>query len=618
MVIFFQAISDSKILKIDWFLEAYKPVSMSTKCDSTVPPHPSGSDAGSERDAGKESAPENTVFKCLFCDYNATVIVQVRDHMRNAHRGLVVYSCFHANCSFMTHKRSSYMSHQMGTAHALNKPFHCDLCDFNCVTKYILEKHQESSHPGNGERYFTCDVCAIQFDKRAKYNFHIKAHSKDKLYSCTACNISYRCRKSFLNHMKTTVHDGDEKPYKCDLCQGCFKLKAEIVQHMKNHIKRRSMFCGHCDFTAPKEEELLIHVKSHQQKVEPVSSGDNSEVNLNVLQRSNNNPHNLQELSHQDGHFEKKIEDDHNKTKKVHRCNICNKTFTRAGSLRLHAPTHSTVKPFSCGNCNYTCNTKRLLKNHKCKLSHQCRECDYKDTSIKRLRIHEKYHSKIYRFSCEICDFKCQSKKVLLKHLVKHEESNPSQYTNAVERLMNPKHRQSKDLNQTEGVLGTNKEDDLKKQKAVRFYLCEICGVLLKASIKNYPLNRHMQQHNGGAQENVKTYSCDLCSYTSKHKFRIRNHKYCHSGEKPLSCKVCHKKFRDPSNLNMHKKIHFNVKPHRCGICGYGCITKDNMRKHILTHNRDTRYECCTCHQRFFFKIQLKKHIKNCFEQMSK
>ena len=71
------------------------------------------------------------------------------------------------------------------------------------------------------------------------------------------------------------------------------------------------------------------------------------------------------------------------RTKATMQCEICCKTFSQMGSLKMHIKTvHEKKKTFKCDNCDYSCSHTNSMTRHV-----------------------ESVHEKKKQFKCEICDY---------------------------------------------------------------------------------------------------------------------------------------------------------------------------------------------------------------------
>ena len=50
--------------------------------------------------------------------------------------------------------------------------------------------------------------------------------------------------------------------------------------------------------------------------------------------------------------------------KKLYSCDLCDKAFSSSGGLKKHSTIHTGEKPYSCPHCDYSCKTNGSLKSH--------------------------------------------------------------------------------------------------------------------------------------------------------------------------------------------------------------------------------------------------------------
>lgn len=141
--------------------------------------------------------------------------------------------------------------------------------------------------------------------------------------------------------------------------------------------------------------------------------------------------------------------------KKVHQCETCQKTFTRATHLKRHQYTHSGIRPYSCEICGKSFNRPDHLhlhtQNHSatksffCGICHKsfqrsdtlrhhvdsihstnppatpdknftCDVCEKAFATPKYLRIHKRVHME-RKLSCKYCDQRFDTKQSMNNHL---------------------------------------------------------------------------------------------------------------------------------------------------------------------------------------------------------
>ena len=63
--------------------------------------------------------------------------------------------------------------------HTGEKPFSCEICNFECISKFILKKHVEDKHSKNQNEI--CNVCKKSFLSKSKLALHMKIHSENRM-----------------------------------------------------------------------------------------------------------------------------------------------------------------------------------------------------------------------------------------------------------------------------------------------------------------------------------------------------------------------------------------------------------------------------------------------------
>ncbi|XP_076032559.1 uncharacterized protein LOC143020252 [Oratosquilla oratoria] len=176
----------------------------------------------------------------------------------------------------------------------------------------------------------------------------------------------------------------------------------------------------------------------------------------------------------------------------------CNKVYSTTSHLRIHQRIHTRVRPYVCEICKKGFNTSFAMKSH--------------------IRTHT--GEKPYRCPEETCPKRFKTSGDLQKHVRTHTGERP--------------------------------------------FKCQLCG---KAFTTSDIRKVHMRVHTG-----EKPYKCSVegCSRMFASATNYKNHMRIHTGEKPYVCSVenCGRRFTEYSSLYKHHMVHNQQKPYACTHCG--------------------------------------------------
>ncbi|XP_064092825.1 zinc finger and BTB domain-containing protein 7A-like isoform X35 [Macrobrachium nipponense] len=85
----------------------------------------------------------------------------------------------------------------------------------------------------------------------------------------------------------------------------------------------------------------------------------------------------------------------------------------------------------------------------------------------------------------------------------------------------------------------------------------------------------------------TKIHQCPYCSYSTGHRFHLRDHIYIHTGYKPYHCSYCPMKFTTKTHLKTHVRKHTGERPFLCQYCPFAASQNIIVKRHILSRHKD-------------------------------
>jgi len=441
------------------------------------------------------------------------------------------------------------------------KMHYCRECDFVDANKRVLKTHVFREHSHLDEVKKQCKFCLQEF----------------KILNDTEMDPKYR------THLEK------------------FHIKQDLSEFQDAFNKMEYLTCSSCEknIFASQSISALSALNQHVRKVhidnkiEEVDHVENN-VHENSLQEGIESKENVVKVKEEEDQLlndkENKVEDD--KTS-------AGKNMKRNEAIDISKPSKSS----------------KMLRLYACK------DCDFKDTNHKVLKIHIKHvhgqADKPYR-KCKYCtdEFQMRNDETMnpryRNHLEKtHPKQDLSEFTEDFNKmdflicsfchktiyghnlkstlnLLNSHIRQVHDENEKNEsncpeCNKTVKSNYLERHIEITHrnarFTCEECG----KSFKNkQQLKCHVKMHT--AVENDELSKCEVCDNFIPPNTSLQRHMYRkHGGRKfnPVTCDECGKQLGDRSKLKNHKdSIHLKIKAFQCDICMLSVSRLDNLKQH--------------------------------------
>jgi hypothetical protein len=82
-----------------------------------------------------------------------------------------------------------------------------------------------------------CDICGLEFSRKAHLKPHMRTHTGEKPYKCDVCGKAYKLTGDLNRHKM--IHTGD-KPHQCGVCGKAFRLAGSLRRHFLTHTGDRN------------------------------------------------------------------------------------------------------------------------------------------------------------------------------------------------------------------------------------------------------------------------------------------------------------------------------------------------------------------------------------------
>ncbi|XP_069156411.1 uncharacterized protein [Procambarus clarkii] len=284
---------------------------------------------------------------------------------------------------------------------------------------------------------------------------------------------------------------------------------------------------------------------------------------------------------------------------RIHRCNICQLTYSTTSSFQKHVKRHEVDKPHECQDCDKKFVTKSGLNIHRKKHTgerpYKCENCPKAFTTRSVLIMHMRSHTGEKPYECKVCGARFTQSSTRADHMRRHTGEEQYQCTTCQKKFVTR--------------LGYRTHTAVCQRKSK--FVCKICN---KICPNTHSLEIHTKTHSG-----KKTLECKVCGMRLSSKQSLSSHvRLKHSNEKPFKCDMCMKSYPLKSALTHHIKIHFNTNRVKCDKCGRR-FTNRRIHSHQALCCKKVlafkKFMCIMCGRQVSSKETVQKHVKKCYSR---
>ncbi|XP_072168718.1 zinc finger protein 236-like [Diadema setosum] len=520
------------------------------------------------------------------------------------------FKCDVAQCAKEYSRWKDFKRHQR--SHENDKPHRCEHCELSFNVEYNLTLHRAIHNVGNLE----CPECHKRFSRVASLKSHIMLHMKEEVLICPECGDEFGLQRLLDDHLQEHAVEATEpKEHHCKVCTQKFPMHYMLKEHMRQ--KHR-----------PKFRSALMHRKFVRRNLD--------------------------------------------RSRFQHKCQFCNKLFSKPSQLERHVRIHTGEKPYKCPHCDKAFNQNGALQVHMTKHTgtkpYSCEFCGQKFAQRGNLRahivrVHEINSELEQRYECPQCPCYFRKMSSVNAHISRFhnndEVSNPllslkaalsaiqegadcldssvdtPALASALEQLISMLEQNAGEGDTLEQIqelmLGNAINTDILQQALENSGVAATAPEAPKAppSEAATPANPQLGQLFTFVSEvlqrkveikknvpaGVRVHTCNYCTKTFKKPSDLVRHIRIHTNEKPYSCTQCDKTFTVKSTLMSHMKTHAGIKEYKCNVCHKMFSTHGSLKIHLRLHTGAKPFECQHCEKKFRTSGQRKVHMASHFKE---
>lgn len=331
--------------------------------------------------------------------------------------------------------------------------------------------------------------------------------------------------------------------------------------------------------------------------------------------------------------------------RKLHKCALCEQTFTTEDFVQHQSICHTTITPvnptlFSCQLCqsnfqNQLSFFEHLKSHYEPSIQVEPTEPTEED-SKEGIRIDsdtpkDSLLSSLLSLHCIGCNKTFRRQKTYEAHVREihskvelTEFSEPEDLMAGIDVVVGANEPSSDDDTKSwskyrdEELHAT--EEDLRELEA-QDHVCHICkqpfpmrAILLQHLITCRTSNDQSENTINNVpkkktKKKVGELSCTDCDRVFAHRNSLIYHMRSHTGDRPHQCEHCGKSFFAASALKVHMRLHSGDKPYKCEHCGRNFRQWGDLKYHTISlHSDQKQYQCEYCGKDFARKYSLIVH----------
>lgn len=459
----------------------------------------------------------------------------------------------------------------------------------------------------------TCKVCGKVVSQAKFLERHMNQHVDEQVYSCPACDKSYKSLRYLQIHRcvsfpkgkpgrkpklpPTTGEEGEQGEQGEQAEQSSSGVHPEMtdeeqpsdnatqdLDYSPSKDTEGPYYCPHCSVEFKCKQTFRFHLRNicyNEQQVDPEGPDDGKQCF---------------QCDKCDKAFKyKSTLDSHKNTHNPLYCEVCMKPVRDSEALAMHKESHT---PFQCNQCEENFPVFKALHKHYIDVHNPaepftCTHCQTTFGSLKRFIRHEWKHTGYQPFQCPHCSKRFRSYSDLLEHQKKHTKAYPFLCWECGKKFRHG-------VTLTRHVERVHHTGEPMTEKPLPTFTCAQCG---KAFTSRRCLMKHDNFHHKGLR-----FPCEHCGKGFFGKDALVRHTLIHTGERPYQCDDCDKSFRSAAELKIHRRYHTGERPFKCNICEKGFVQSCFLTLHMRTHTGERPYVCTVCSKGFSSLHGLKRH----------